>query len=314
MKFEMNEKNVLIISVGLFVVFMVLALIFIYDTPLFVAFLIIGIISSIMPYSIYSFFEFKLIRNCENEFPNFLRDLAEAKRSGLSMIQAIQNCSKSDYGVLSKYVKKMANQLSWNIPLRDVLENFRKRFKRSRVMNYAMMIISEIEGSGGKTEDILDSLADNIEDIKETYAEKATLMHQHVITMYAIFFIFLGISVTLIKFLIPLLQGQGEIGLGLFGTFVGSPCSVCINSQEPSCTPCNIFFGICKLFSFGSFQDPACYYKSLFLVMIIIQGIFSGLIAGQIASDSIVAGVKHSLLMTVVGFIIFLSVSYMGVI
>lgn len=312
---EINEKTIMYISAGLFITFLILAIIFIYDPPLYTSFLILSVMLAVVPYSLYRFFEFRLIKNCENEFPNFLRDLAEAKRSSLSLIQAIKNCSKSDYGALTKYVKKMAHQLSWNIPLSDVIGKFRKRFKRSKIMSYAMLIISKIEESGGRTEDILDSLADNIENIKETYAEKASLMQQHVMTMYAIFFIFLGICITLIKFLIPLLQSQGEIGgFGFLGSFGGSPCDTCIGVDDMVCAPCNVYFGFCKLFSFGALNDPACYYKSLFFAMIIIQGIFSGLIAGQISSDSLVAGIKHSLLLTTLGFIIYVTISYIGVV
>ena len=268
-----------------------------------------------MPYSIFQFIEFRKLKNCENEFPNFLRDLAEAKRTGLSIIQAINNCSKSDYGLLTKDIQKLNNQLTWNIPLKKVLENFRKTFRRSSIISHSALVISQIEESGGKTEDIMESLADNIESIKEAQAEKKLLMNQHVMTMYALFFIFFGISIALIKFLTPLFTTQEEIGgLGIIGSFGGNPCQMCINSISSSCITCNIFFSFCSAFNFGAQTSVTCYYKSLFFVMIMIQGIFSGLIAGQISSDSIVAGVKHSLIMVISSFILFLTVSTIGLI
>ncbi len=78
-----------------------------------------------------------------------------------------------------------------------------------------------------------------------------------------------------------------------------------------------------KAFSFGQFYtdqqnnipgDPGAYYKSLFLVMIVIQAVFSGLIAGQIASDSVTAGGKHSLILLFSGFIIFILVIKSGIV
>ena len=316
MNFELNEKNVVIISAVAFLVLVIIALFFIYNPPMFFALIILGLIVAVLPYTIYKFFEVRLIKNCENEFPNFLRDLAEAKRTGLSLIQAVQACANSDYGVLTKYIKRMVNQISWNIPFKEVLKNFRNRFKNSKIISYSVMVISEMEEIGGKIEDILDSLADNIENIKETYEEKRALMQQHVMTMYAIFFIFLGISITLIKFLMMFIQNQAELGgLSFLGGGVGgNPCGICVGSPISGCISCNIFFGICQLFNFGAIESAACYYKAMFFVMIIIQGIFSGLIAGQIASDSIVAGVKHSLVMTISGFIIFILASMIGVI
>ncbi len=310
-----DEKFVLLGSAAGFLLFVLISLSFIGNPSMFFAFLIIAMAVAVIPYSLYKFFEFTLLKNCENEFPNFLRDLAEAKRSGLTMLQALKTCSKSDYGMLTKYIRKMANQLSWNIPFREVLENFRKTFRHSKIINYSVMVISEVEQMGGKIEDILDSLANNIESIKETYEEKKSLMHQHIMTMYAIFFVFLGISVTLIKFLVPLLQAQNQIGyMNLLGNFGSSPCNVCLGSSEPACITCNLFFGICNAFSFGDPSSPKCYYKSLFFLMVVIQGIFSGLIAGQISSDSIIGGVKHSLLMAGSGFAIFVLISFIGVI
>jgi len=48
--------------------------------------------------------------------------------------------------------------------------------------------------------------------------------------------------------------------------------------------------------------------------MILIQGFFSGLIAGQIGSDSIAVGIKHSLIMLLSGFIIFILLIKTGII
>ena len=38
--------------------------------------------------------------------------------------------------------------------------------------------------------------------------------------------------------------------------------------------------------------------------MVLVQGIFSGLVSGQIGEDSVVAGFKHSVIMTTAGFAI----------
>lgn len=314
---EMDKKRILLITVTVFLSAMLVSVILFQELVIFLNVLIMGVIVIVLPFSIYQFIEFKRIKNCEDEFPNFLRDLAEAKRSGLSLIQAIRSCSKSDYGALTQEIVRLNNKLTWNIQLKDVLKEFGEKFKKSSIISHTILIISQMEESGGKTEDIMDSLADNIESIREVQMEKRTLMNQHVMSMYAIFFIFFGISVALIKFLIPLMEVQeemGGIGIGSLGTFGGSPCQVCIGVNSGECITCNIFFTTCSIFNFGSNSSPKCYYKSLYFFMIIIQGIFSGLVAGQISSDSIIAGVKHSLIMTVSGFVLFLSVSSIGII
>ncbi|MEM7819571.1 MAG: type II secretion system F family protein [Candidatus Aenigmatarchaeota archaeon] len=307
------ETKIIIVSGVIFLLLLFLAFYFSSNFAIAVNLIFLGIIIFVVPFSIYRFFEFKKIKAYELVFPNFLRDLAESQRAGLTLIQAIQAVEKSDYGPLTKEIHKMNNQLSWNIPLEKVLENFKKRMKKSKIITRSLTIIEQANKSGGNIEDTMDSLASNIESLKDVQAEKNLLMNQQVLMMYAIFFIFLGISIALIKFLVPMLQTQAQTG-GFGLGFNANPCSICLERQDQACIGCDIFFAISEVFDFGTRDDPGAYYKSLFFAMILIQGLFSGLIAGQIGSDSVIAGVKHSLLMLLSGLFIYMFVIKMGII
>ena len=284
------------------------------SVPLIANMLFLGMLLMIMPYSLYKFFLLKRIRAYEREFPNFLRDLAESQRAGLSLIQALQAVSKSDYGPLTKEVKKINNQLSWNVSLEKVLKSFGDRVSESRLITRSILIINQANKSGGNVEDSMEALADNMESIKEAQQEKAVLLNQQVVMMYAILFVFLGITIALIKFLIPLLQTQAQSGgFGVQG-FNSNPCSVCTTSSDPACVGCNVFYSVAVAFDLGKAGEEAAYYKALFLSMILVQGFFSGLIAGQIGADSVVVGIKHSLIMLLSGFIIFILVVKTGIV
>lgn len=312
---ELNEKNVLIISGAMFALFMALAAVFSGSFAVSSNFIFFGIIAVAVPYSLYKFFKFKKIRAYEDEFPNFLRDITESQRAGLSTIQAIKIAAKTDYGRLAPEIKKIDNQLSWNVPLENVLSDFSKRMKDSRIIVRSVMVIQQANKSGGNVEDTMASLANNIEMIKDVQSEKAALMNQQVMMMYAIFFIFLGISIALIKFLIPLVQmptGTGD--LGITQNFNPNPCAPCLAGGGPECISCDAMMSVSEAFSFGQKSDPSSYYKSLFFIMIVVQGFFSGLIAGQIGSDSVTAGIKHSLIMLISGIFIFIFVIRIGII
>lgn len=274
----------------------------------------IALLVMTVPYSLHRFFEFKRVHAYEREFPSFLRDLSESQRAGLTVLQAIRAAAKSDYGPLTSEIKKVNNQISWNIPLEKALNDWARRMRHSRIIVRSIMIIQEANKSGGRIEDTMESLAKNIEMIKEVQEEKSSLLNQQVLMMYAIFFIFLAITIALLKFLIPLLQPSGTGGsiAGVFQDFSPNPCTPCISSNSPECLGCTLFMGVSASLDFGSPQAPESYYRSLFIVMIIIQGFFSGLIAGQIVSDSLSAGVKHSLIMTLSGFFIFMIVIKAG--
>jgi hypothetical protein len=58
--------------------------------------------------------------------------------------------------------------------------------------------------------------------------------------------------------------------------------------------------------SFGVSGGIGCYYLSLFFSVLLVQAIFMGLIAGQLGEGSVVAGIKHSLIMLAAVFIIFM--------
>lgn len=306
-------RLILLVSVTVFVVLVFLSALT-ENIALIVNMLFLGMLILVMPYSLYKFLRLKKIRAYEREFPNFLRDISESQRAGLSLIQSMQAAGKSDYGSLSKEIKKMNNQLSWNVPLDTVLKNFSERASESKVVLRSVTIIDEANKSGGSVEDTMEALANNIEAIREAQQEKSVLLNQQVMMMYAIFFIFLGITIALIKFLIPLLQTQAQAGgFGVQG-FNPNPCTACVGTSNPACVGCNTFSAISVAFDLGPPEDTSSYYKSLFLAMILIQGFFSGLIAGQIGSDSVVVGVKHSLIMLLSGFIIFIVIVKIGLV
>lgn len=310
-----SEKKILFASAAAFVALFFAAVFISTNAILSTNLLFLGAVILTIPYSIAKFFEFKKVKAYEKHLPNFLRDIAEAQRAGLSILQALQAVAKNDYGPLTTEIRKINNQLSWNIPLEKVLKDFAKRMGRSRMIARAIMIIDQSNKSGGNIESTMESLASHMEMIRDVQEEKSVLLNQQVILMYAIFFIFLGISVALLKFLIPLLQTQfsGTETLSLIEGFGSNPCSVCIGSEEASCLGCKLFLGVSQSFDFGKPEEPQAYYRALFFTMILVQGFFSGLMAGQIGSDSIVAGIKHSLIMSLSGFFIYIFVVKTGI-
>lgn len=307
----MESRHILIGSAVVFVLLLIIAF-FINNFVIASNLLFLGIVILILPYSLHKFFEFKRIRAYEDGFPNFLRDLAESQRAGLTLMQALQSASRTEYGLLTPEIKKMYNQLTWNVPVEVVLNSFSERMKKSKMIVRGMMIIEQATKSGGNVEETMESLAANIEGLKDVQEEKSLMLNQQVIMMYAIFFIFLGITIALIKFLVPLLQTQIQAeGFGFQG-FNANPCAQCIGSADTACLGCHTFFTVAKAFDLGKGEDAASYYKALFFTMILVQGFFSGLIAGQIGSDSVIAGVKHSMIMLVTGFFIFMLSTRIG--
>lgn len=307
-----TEKKVIIGSAVAFVVLIVLAIVFSNELVLTSNLVLLSIIIVTVPFSAYKFINLHRIREYEKEFPAFLRDLAESQRAGLTIIQSIHIAAKSDYGSLTKEIRRIDNQISWNVSLDKALKSFSDKADKSKIIVRAIMVIRQANQSGGRMAETMESLANNIEMLRDVQAEKASLLNQQVMMMYAIFFIFLGISIALVKFLTPLLQTQSNFEL--IKTSSPNPCSICTQSADPGCLGCSAFFAVSATFGFGEPSDPTSYYRSIFFTMIVVQGFFTGLIAGQIASDSVIAGLKHSLVMLLAGIFVFVGVAKLGVI
>ena len=84
----------------------------------------------------------------EEKFPDFLRDLAEYWKGGLSMTVAVQTLATSEYGALNDEVKKMSDQLSWGVKFSDVIGQFAERLARRSCA--ATTLIAEADRAGGK--------------------------------------------------------------------------------------------------------------------------------------------------------------------
>jgi flagellar protein FlaJ len=254
--------------------------------------------------------KYRELKDMESNFPNFLRDLVESLRSGLPLHKAIQATSRLNYGKLSKEIKKMSNQISWGVPLQKVLTQFSERVKKSKRLHIATRIMKESYLAGGDIVAAFESLADNTTMLDEAEKERKTILSQYVLLMYAIAFIFVAIVVAINKLLIPIFQ-LSTTTPGFSG--LSNPCYTC---QGLGCNVCDLYsITAAYIFSIkgGGIES---YYTSLFFFMAIIQGFFSGLVAGQISENSITAGIKHSLIITAIifgSFSILVRLGFLGV-
>jgi flagellar protein FlaJ len=99
------------------------------------------------------------ISGVEKSMANFLRNLAEIRRTGLMPESCIVQAANRDYGKLTRHLKVVASQISWGVPLRRVLESFARKVKNWFALINMHLMVEAIEAGGG-TVPIIDSLAD----------------------------------------------------------------------------------------------------------------------------------------------------------
>ena len=275
--------------------------------------IIIALLITAGPYFFFRYSRYMWVKSLEMEFPNFVRDLADSVRS-MPLPEALGIVKKSNYGNLTQEVKRMHNRMSWGTPFLRALEIFENKVKESKVISEALMILRESYLSGGNMVFTLESIARDLLMLREAEAERSSMLRQHIMVMYAIFFMFLGISLMIIMVMVPMMESQSQIGTGidtgpLAGQFsFANPCP----PEKAYMFPCGLYVGV----SLTLGQDASkigAYYIALFFYALIIQGIFVGLITGQLGENSMVAGIKHSMIMVFVTVAIFLFASQAGI-
>ena len=100
----------------------------------------------------------KVRNSMEQGVSNFLRDLTEVRKTGLSPEKCIESLSKRDYGTFTKELRKISSEISWGIPIKKVMMDFLHR-TRSWMVQIVMFLLVETIDVGGGTIAMIESLA-----------------------------------------------------------------------------------------------------------------------------------------------------------
>lgn len=245
---------------------------FLREIPgLFTSIIIVSAIMFILPIALIRYYEMIKVKSLEEHFPQFIRDLVESVRAGMTLPQALESISGNDYGNLSPFAKRLNAQLNWGIPFDQAFLKF-SRSTKSKLIGRMTLTIIESHRFGGNLTDIFEAISSTSLEIERLREERKLYINSQLMTGYVIFFVFLIVIIGLQRFLIPTLTGISEEALT--GDQLGA-------------------------------QDMATEYRSIFRNLIILQGLFAGLVIGKMSEGQIAGGIKHSLFLIIVGVLIF---------
>jgi len=273
MKIKFKPKYLIGISVGIFLI--VFDILIFLKTRWFLTFLIISLLIITIQFWLDLFKENKRQKAIEENFLEFVRSLVGTVRSGIAIPNAILHVSDKDFGALTPYVRKLANQIRLGIPIHEALLTF-SRDTENNVIKRSISIVIEAEESGGDIEDVLESVTKSVVQVKRVKEERKTSTFSQVVQGYIIFFVFIAIMLVLQLKLFPTLTqfgsslGSGGVGFGL-GLGGGA--------EE---------FNL----------------DTIFVSMILIQGFFVGLMIGKFSEGQVKYGIKHSLALVVLALLI----------
>jgi len=239
-------------------------------------YIVFGLIGLMYPYGWYGKRRDAIRARVEEKFPDFLRDLAEYWKGGLSMTVAIQTLAKGEYGNLNDEVNKMASQISWGVSFGEVLEMFTERVT-SPIVTRAVRMVDEANRAGGRISDILLAASFDAREIKALENERRQEVGSYVTVIYTSFFVYLGIILVLASTFIPAIvdssaaTGGGSMSIG----------NLTIREMNE------------------------VWISSMFLYSLMVQGIGNGLAAGFMSTGKLYSAFSKASFLLFLGWFIF---------
>jgi len=222
-----------------------------------------AIIIAVFPPAVLSYIDYKWRKAVDEHLPDLFRSIVQAQETGMTLPKALEEASKRDYGPLTAELKKMTAQISWGMSFEQALLDMGNRVNTVLIQRTVPMII-EASRSGGRIEKVFDPMGKFIQTTLLLDKERRTQTRPYIAIIYVAFFVFLFTIILLFKSFFVSIEG-----LPILGNAVMSPEQT----------------------------------QRLFFHMTVVQAFFGGLVAGKMGDGTVSAGLKHSLILMLSGYI-----------
>jgi flagellar protein FlaJ len=226
-------------------------------------FVFFGFLIVVSPIALMNYLDYRWRKAVDEHLPDLFRSIVQAQETGMTLPKALEEAAERDYGPLTPELKKMTVQISWGASFEDALLAFGRRVGTVLTQRTVPMII-EASRSGGRVEKVFDPMGKFIQTTILLDKERKTQTRPYIAIIYVALFVFLFTIVILFKTFFT-----GVDGMALFTMSTTSPASL----------------------------------QRIFLHLTLVQGFFSGLAAGKMGEGSVSAGLKHSLVMMLLGYV-----------
>ena len=237
---------------------------------------IIPMLMVITPLSYYH--EKKQRRNKKviRELPETLKKLSSANETGMTLDESLLLVSETSQGVLADEFKLVHNEVQWDTGINDALVGFANRLKIPRVSR-TVKLITKANESSGNIQEVLEVAARDVDTAYKLDRERFQNMIIYTVIILISFLVFLFVIVVLQR---QFLSVMAEEAAGFDSGQGGG--------------------------GFAIDEVPVDTYNMIFFHASVIQGFFSGLVAGQMGEDHVLSGLKYGIVMTLIAVVVFL--------
>jgi archaeal flagellar protein FlaJ len=277
-----KPENILIVCIPLGLLFFIGGFIFmvksygiqvLFKTTSIDDFAVFTVLICIVPLAVLDLKEQWRVSNLENALPNFFRDLAGMNDSGMTLPNAVHLVATAEYGTLTPHIRKLDNEMSWGVGFVEALYRFGKGLG-TNLSDRSVDLIAKASRAGGDVSEVLRAAAKDTFEVVNLKQERANNMIIYVIIVLVAFAVFCFVIAILVSSFLTTMATAGA---------------------KATATGAKGFGGVIDLFL----------YKRLFAHAAMLQGFFSGLVAGQMGEGRFVAGLKYSAIMLLIAWVTF---------
>ncbi|HVN66418.1 MAG TPA: type II secretion system F family protein [Methanomicrobiales archaeon] len=262
-----------VFAAGLLLIINNYGIISLFEDTMIDDFMVWAVLIAIVPLAAFQYLEDKRVYSLEESLPNFFRDVAGMNDSGMTLPNAIANVAQGEYGALTVYIRRLAAEMSWSVPFVDALYRFGQRVGTPLAAR-SVDLVGKASRAGGDVSEVLRAAANDTYEFFNLKNERKNNMLIYMVIVLVSFFVFL--------FVIAILESTFLTTMAEAGSKVASTGAKGFMSKV------NIAF-----------------YKRLFSHAAMIQGFFSGLVAGQMGEGDAIAGLKYSAIMLLIAWLTF---------
>jgi archaeal flagellar protein FlaJ len=240
-----------------------------------VDFVVLGMLALLAPYGFVATAHQRRISKIEDRLPDFLRDVAEAGRFGMTLPDAIVVASSGRYGLLTDEIKKMASQIEWGVPVATALRLFEERVP-TPLTQRVVSIVTRANEAGGNVADVLSMVAHDTREAQLADQSRKISMLTYVTVIYISFFVFIVTVYIMAAVFLPQMIKAGE---SIASSNLATAGAVTLNYA----------------------YVPVLFLA--FLVAVIVHAVGDGIMAGVLYNGKIAEGMQHATIMLAVGWL-----------
>lgn len=277
----LREKPIytLLLSFPITLIYLIINLYYGMRSPDFIDYIddkaVFAIYILIIPLMLFHEYKKRKEDKIQEQVPDFLKKLASTNETGMTLRDSIKLMTRSDIG-MSKEIKKINNDIEWGLSVNESLVRFANRF-RTHFISRSVNLLTKANESSGDIGEVLNVAARDVAAEQDLKNERKTNMFIYVVIIYISFMVFVGIIYIIsTTFLTEMVKAGEKMSSGGSGAV---PLSLSRAKLDM--------------------------YNRIFFHGALIQGISSGLIAGVMGEGNALSGLKHSVIMMTIGYLLF---------